>query len=183
MSIAFLFPWTLTNTFLRPKNPLLRFLNFTKFEYSFLCAVSYVPILSVSIFWILAYDIICWSAVYDGHAEIPSLFKSEIIFSVKSLHALVGIYDLTNFALKYLSIFLADDICWFAVYDGHAGSRVSYHCSNHLLESISTSDEFRDALKNENDLGEEELMEKVKGGVLQGFLELDEKLRYSTISI
>merc|ERR1711990_414541 len=48
---------------------------------------------------------------------------------------------------------------------------------NHLLESISTSDEFRDALKNENDLGEEELMEKVKGGVLQGFLELDEKLR------
>ena len=26
-------------------------------------------------------------------------------------------------------------------------------------------------------LGEEELMEKVKGGVLQGFLELDEKLR------
>ena len=93
------------------------------------------------------------------------------------LHALVGICDLTNFALKYLSFFLADDICWFAVYDGHAGSRVSYHCSNHLLESISTSDEFRDALKNENDLGEEELMEKVKGGVLQGFLELDEKLR------
>ena len=83
-----------------------------------------------------------------------------------------------KFCIKiFILFFLADDICWFAVYDGHAGSRVSYHCSNHLLESISTSDEFRDALKNENDLGEEELMEKVKGGVLQGFLELDEKLR------
>ena len=82
-----------------------------------------------------------------------------------------------KFYIRIFILFLADDICWFAVYDGHAGSRVSYHCSNHLLESISTSDEFRDALKNENDLGEEELMEKVKGGVLQGFLELDEKLR------
>jgi len=72
---------------------------------------------------------------------------------------------------------IADDISWFAVFDGHAGSRVSYHCSNHLLESISSSDEFRDSLKKENDLGEDELMEKVKGGILQGFLELDEKLR------
>merc|ERR1712241_1624993 len=44
-------------------------------------------------------------------------------------------------------------------------------------ESISSSDEFRDSLKKENDLGEDELMEKVKGGILQGFLELDEKLR------
>ena len=55
---------------------------------------------------------------------------------------------------------------------------MSYHCSNHLLESISCSDEFRDSLKRENELSEDELMEKVKAGILQGFLTLDEKLRY-----
>ena len=73
---------------------------------------------------------------------------------------------------------IADNVSWFAVFDGHAGSRVSYHCSHHLLESISCSDEFRDCLKRENELSEDELMEKVKAGILQGFLSLDEKLRY-----
>ena len=92
-----------------------------------------------------------------------------------SMHHLVMKLGTKNLTYLY---FTADDISWFAVFDGHAGSRVSYHCSNHLLESISSSDEFRDSLKNENDLGEDELMEKVKGGILQGFLELDEKLRY-----
>jgi len=72
---------------------------------------------------------------------------------------------------------IGDNISWFAVFDGHAGSRVSYHCSNHLLECISSSGQFRDSLKKENELGEEELMDKVKSGILQGFLELDEKLR------
>ena len=46
----FLFPWTLTNSFLRPKNPVLRFLNFQKCEYCFLFTVSYIPILSVADF-------------------------------------------------------------------------------------------------------------------------------------
>merc|ERR1711860_266367 len=34
-----------------------------------------------------------------------------------------------------------------------------------------------DAIKKENELSEDELMEKDKSGVLKGFLELDEKLR------
>lgn len=72
---------------------------------------------------------------------------------------------------------IGEHVSWFAVFDGHAGSRVSYHCSNHLLESISSFDEFRDCLKRENELSEGELMEKVQGGILQGFLSLDEKLR------
>jgi len=72
---------------------------------------------------------------------------------------------------------ISEHVSWFAVFDGHAGSRVSYHCSNHLLESISCSDEFRDCLKRENELSEDELMDKVKAGILQGFLTLDEKLR------
>ena len=29
-----------------------------------------------------------------------------------------------------------DTVCWFAVFDGHAGSRVSAHCSHHLLDCI-----------------------------------------------
>lgn len=72
---------------------------------------------------------------------------------------------------------IGENISWFAVFDGHAGSRVSYHCSNHLLECIKTCGEFRDSLKKETELGEDELMEKVKAGILQGFLEMDEKLR------
>ena len=72
---------------------------------------------------------------------------------------------------------IGDNVSWFAVFDGHAGSRVSYHCSNHLLECISSSDGFRDSLKQENELEEEELMDKVKGGILQGYMEIDEKLR------
>ena len=29
-----------------------------------------------------------------------------------------------------------ETVCWFAVFDGHAGSRVSAHCSHHLLDCI-----------------------------------------------
>ena len=36
---------------------------------------------------------------------------------------------------------------------------------------------FKDALRKEHTLSEEELIEKVKAGILSGFLELDEKLR------
>merc|ERR1712029_245240 len=72
---------------------------------------------------------------------------------------------------------IGETVSWFAVFDGHAGSRVSYHCSNRLLDCITSNDQFRDAIKKENELSEDELMEKVKSGVLKGFLELDEKLR------
>jgi len=72
---------------------------------------------------------------------------------------------------------VGENISWFAVFDGHAGSRVSAHCSTHLLESISSTDDFKEALKKEHQLSEEELMEKVKTGIMSGFLELDEKLR------
>ena len=61
-----------------------------------------------------------------------------------------------------------ENISWFAVFDGHAGSRVSAHCSTHLLESISTFDDFKDALKKEHQLSEEELMEKVSYNSYEG---------------
>lgn len=72
---------------------------------------------------------------------------------------------------------VSDNISWFAVFDGHAGSRVSAHCSGHLLDCILSQDSFKESLKKEHVLSEEELMDKVKSGILSGFLSLDEKLR------
>lgn len=37
---------------------------------------------------------------------------------------------------------------FFAVFDGHAGSKVSKHCSEHLLESICATEDFKKAIKN-----------------------------------
>ena len=56
---------------------------------------------------------------------------------------------------------VGENVSWFAVFDGHAGSRVSAHCSAHLLESISSTDDFKESLKKEHQLSEDELMEKV----------------------
>ena len=70
-----------------------------------------------------------------------------------------------------------EKVSWFAVFDGHAGSRVSAHCSRHLLDCVLATDEFRTAIKMEKTLSQSEMFDKVKSGVLQGFLELDEKLR------
>jgi len=70
-----------------------------------------------------------------------------------------------------------DSVSWFAVFDGHAGSRVSAHCSHHLLDCIRASEDFTCSLQQEHSLTREELMEGVKKGILRGFLELDEKLR------
>jgi len=70
-----------------------------------------------------------------------------------------------------------DSVSWFAVFDGHAGSRVSAHCSHHLLDCIRASEDFTCSLQQEHSLTKEEVMEGVKKGILRGFLELDEKLR------
>ena len=57
---------------------------------------------------------------------------------------------------------VSDNISWFAVFDGHAGSRVSAHCSGHLLDCILSQDSFKESLKKEHVLSEEELMDKVR---------------------
>ncbi|XP_040569287.1 protein phosphatase 1A [Lepeophtheirus salmonis] len=72
---------------------------------------------------------------------------------------------------------IGENVSWFAVFDGHAGSRVSAHCSRHLLDCLSSISDFRDSIIAEKDIPEEELKEKVTAGILYGFLELDEKLR------
>ncbi|XP_029106357.1 protein phosphatase 1bb isoform X2 [Scleropages formosus] len=60
---------------------------------------------------------------------------------------------------------------FFAVYDGHAGSRVANYCSQHLLECITGSDGFRTAGRAEP------TVEAVKSAVRAGFLQIDEDMR------
>lgn len=54
------------------------------------------------------------------------------------------------------------DWSYFAVFDGHAGARISAHCAEHLLDAIMATEEFQ---------------EDVTKGIHNGFLELDNKMR------
>lgn len=67
---------------------------------------------------------------------------------------------------------------FFAVFDGHAGARVSAHCAENLLDSIIQSEEFRNSA-NACDLSTngELKVDSVKRGIRDGFLHLDEKMR------
>lgn len=67
-------------------------------------------------------------------------------------------YARTNLGDIYLENWAA-----FAVFDGHAGKKISEHCAKHLLEAITQTQEFKD-----NDI--------VKG-IHSGFLTLDNKMR------
>uniref|UniRef100_A0A1B6DLZ6 PPM-type phosphatase domain-containing protein n=1 Tax=Clastoptera arizonana TaxID=38151 RepID=A0A1B6DLZ6_9HEMI len=55
------------------------------------------------------------------------------------------------------------DWSFFAVFDGHAGARVSAHCAEHLLENIVSSEEFRQS--------------DFTKGIRSGFLNLDDRMR------
>lgn len=54
------------------------------------------------------------------------------------------------------------DWSYFAVFDGHAGAKVSAYCAEHLLDAIMDTEEFQ---------------EDVMKGIHKGFLELDNKMR------
>jgi len=64
-----------------------------------------------------------------------------------------------------------DDWSFFAVFDGHAGARVSAHCAQNLLDSIVQVEDFTHAINSEVS---PENIEKVKLGIRNGFLQLDE---------
>uniref|UniRef100_A0A3Q4AYV7 Protein phosphatase 1B n=1 Tax=Mola mola TaxID=94237 RepID=A0A3Q4AYV7_MOLML len=59
------------------------------------------------------------------------------------------------------------DWSFFAVYDGHAGSRVANYCSNHLLEHIISASFGAGGTQ----------LEAVKAGIRTGFLGIDEHMR------
>uniref|UniRef100_A0A8C4NN46 Protein phosphatase, Mg2+/Mn2+ dependent, 1Bb n=1 Tax=Eptatretus burgeri TaxID=7764 RepID=A0A8C4NN46_EPTBU len=61
---------------------------------------------------------------------------------------------------------------FFAVYDGHAGSRVATYCSEHLLENIIAAD----VLSKRNSCSEPQ-PEDVKCGIREGFLQIDTLMR------
>nr|XP_023015497.1 protein phosphatase 1A isoform X1 [Leptinotarsa decemlineata] len=54
------------------------------------------------------------------------------------------------------------DWSYFAVFDGHAGAKVSAHCAEHLLDTIMATEDFH---------------EDVLKAIHKGFLELDSKMR------
>ncbi|KAE8600651.1 hypothetical protein XENTR_v10013348 [Xenopus tropicalis] len=68
-----------------------------------------------------------------------------------------------------------DDWSFFAVYDGHAGSRVANYCSSHLLEHITDNEDFRATETPGSAL--EPTVENVKSGIRTGFLKIDEYMR------
>lgn len=67
-----------------------------------------------------------------------------------------------------------DDWSFFAVFDGHAGARVSAHCAQNLLDSIIQIEEFTQTAASANGLITPESIERVKAGIRNGFLQLDE---------
>lgn len=79
--------------------------------------------------------------------------------------AVVGINGLTDWS-------------FFAVFDGHAGPRVSAHCAANLLESIIQSDDFRNhAVDSASTSNGKVSADKVSQGIREGFLKLDEKMK------
>jgi len=68
------------------------------------------------------------------------------------------------------------DWSFFAVYDGHAGSRVSAYCADQLIRSITANETLGslDPAELKELTGKEEV---VKVAIRQGFLDLDETLR------
>ncbi|CAL8261104.1 unnamed protein product [Arctogadus glacialis] len=64
------------------------------------------------------------------------------------------------------------DWSFFAVYDGHAGSRVANYCSGHLLEHILSGGGGADFGS-----GSAAAVEGVKDGIRSGFLKIDEYMR------
>ena len=63
---------------------------------------------------------------------------------------------------------------FFAVFDGHAGAKVSAYCAEQLLEHICTNDNFRSSIKTPD---VDRILESVSKGIVAGFLDLDDKMR------
>ncbi|XP_014668902.1 PREDICTED: protein phosphatase 1B-like isoform X2 [Priapulus caudatus] len=66
------------------------------------------------------------------------------------------------------------DWSFFAVYDGHAGAKVSAHCAEHLLPAIVNAESFKSSMKGTQLCP---TSDNVVHGVREGFLVLDETMR------
>ncbi|XP_051506926.1 protein phosphatase 1B-like isoform X1 [Myxocyprinus asiaticus] len=73
-----------------------------------------------------------------------------------------------------------DDWSFFAVYDGHAGSRVANYCSKHLLEHIVAAGSADELRRAGAPAPETAAIEAVKKRIRAGFLRIDEHMRSFT---
>ncbi len=69
-----------------------------------------------------------------------------------------------------------EDWSFFAVFDGHAGAKVSAHCARQLLEAITGNEDFRGTNGTATETPRPS-NENVKMGIKTGFLTLDDKMR------
>ena len=67
------------------------------------------------------------------------------------------------------------DWSFFAVFDGHAGARVSAICSEELLHEITSNEEFKKSAPEAS--GTEIAAENIKRAIKTGFLALDSRMR------
>lgn len=66
------------------------------------------------------------------------------------------------------------DWSFFAVFDGHAGARVSAMCAEQLLQHICGNNDFQASVKRAK---AQAALDGIKKGITAGFLDLDAKLR------
>lgn len=69
------------------------------------------------------------------------------------------------------------DWSFFAVFDGHAGARISGYCSEMLLNAIVSNEDFRGSAPSDTKLLEP-AVENVRIGIRTGFLRLDDQIRH-----
>ncbi|ESO87720.1 hypothetical protein LOTGIDRAFT_194163 [Lottia gigantea] len=69
------------------------------------------------------------------------------------------------------------DWSFFAVFDGHAGAKVSAYCAEQLLDHIIANEDFRGKIDITDGTEIQPSIEDVKKGLKTGFLQLDEKMK------
>lgn len=69
------------------------------------------------------------------------------------------------------------DWSFFAVFDGHAGAKVSAYCAEQLLDQIIANEDFRGKLDVKEGTEVQPSLEDVNRGIKTGFLNLDERMR------
>lgn len=76
------------------------------------------------------------------------------------------------------------DWSFFAVFDGHAGAKVSAYCAESLVEAITANTDFRGTNDSNTEFPEDgPTADAVKKGIKTGFLDLDDKMRNDLMSI